>query len=1036
MHHQGIIHRDIKPSNLLRTADGTVKISDFGCSHYSEALRVASSDPDHADRYVDDIELAKTAGSPAFFAPEMCYSGIDDEVPSAFKRDSLSSQGTPQQELPGFTLRPPSIAGQDSPLQPPISPGTFPLKPTFSNDSARRPMSVRSHSSATTFKRDIPRMPITNAIDVWALGVTLYCLLFGRPPFYAANEYLLMQSIPVAEFEIPETMGSDRIPTRSAEAAEAIDLLRKLLAKSASQRMTLDQAKRHPFTTRDLADPETWLLRTDPHAQTFVTVSSQEIAAAVAPSQSFRDKVVSRLRTMAHRLHLGGGQRTRSKSTGQHDTDAGGGQFRVMGRKQRSRDESPMPSPHPGHGLSHPQHQIPVSPQAPAQAQPHLQVEVPKRMLHFGIRSAGPSPSNQSTIQLGSPPLPPVTSVDDAPIPRKGSMPSSGKSGFLVRSRPNPIVLPNKPQLVPLADERSPTKMASVSSLDKYKHARSISPPMGTSMQRRSSDIDVVARQRAPSNASSSGMMGKLSSFIQRTASNRSKIGGGRQSRASVASEDDHAVTIASESPSARRISVDGRSATSQDIDRETFASSSYSSHRMHSPGPGSRLGSGSGSASASRSGSACASGIGAEMAAQWTSRLPHPGMMASSRRNSSPVTPFARHMGAGTSVEGLQGGNGEEELDWLGSTSDSSDSDGGYDTTPGPRSTFGGSLGLSSISPAAPNFTEQWRQVLGQTDGALPTPVATAPNLETVPDASPPTTKEILKAPALIRENSAEQRREMDLEREREREREHGRVSPIAQRRESPVSPTGSMRMRLSTSPTNSTGLHGEWGYSHGHSNPHARSASSGRSRAGSSPWRQQFDEYRARSPLGRLSDDEGDVPGRSLIDDNASSASHSASVSISSSPARAPSLAAGQFSSGSAIGTHPTTPTHSNMYTSGLISPLDLGAQGNPINSIGAGLGMGAIHSPSAPGTTLAHAQPHVVQPVTGNGDGHGHAGRSHVEADDEGGLNISFGSRKGRGRKGSVMRSGSAAPSRTESPLPPMPGHVQPEQGEEAK
>lgn len=331
VHHQGIIHRDIKPSNLLLSGDGLVKISDFGCSHYSEALRAASAQPGpEGDRYVDDVELAKTAGSPAFFAPEMCYSGLDDDMPI---RDSLSPHGTPVHELPAFTLRPPSIASEfgetrasrSDPLV--MSPGgrIIPLKQTKSNDSGsinRRPVSIRSHSSHTVQKKE-QRLPITNAIDVWALGVTLYCLLFGRTPFDAPNEYLLMQVIPTAEWEVPTFMGRDYIPTTgpdaTAETKEALDLLRRLLEKNPEKRISIEQAKRHPFTLRGLSDPTTWLASTDPHARDFVTVSNDEVLAAVTKSTSFRDKFKKGIKSFSQRLQMFSGSRHRGRSIG--DTD-------------------------------------------------------------------------------------------------------------------------------------------------------------------------------------------------------------------------------------------------------------------------------------------------------------------------------------------------------------------------------------------------------------------------------------------------------------------------------------------------------------------------------------------------------------------------------------------------------------------------------------------------------------------------------------------------------------------------------------------
>ncbi|KAL2917329.1 hypothetical protein HK105_202993 [Polyrhizophydium stewartii] len=192
LHEHDIAHRDIKPDNMLISKDGTLKIVDFGVSEIFT-------------REIGTVN--KSAGSPAFYAPEMCVARHGD----------LSAK----------------------------------------------------------------------LLDIWAIGVTLYCMSFGRLPFNGRSMLDLYESIRSQEPQYPP--GID---------PRLKDLLEKLLAKNPDDRITMDQLRVHPWVTDNGRLP---MVSKEQNCESLVTeITQSDVDAAVVQVRSLFTvlKAVSKLKNL------------------------------------------------------------------------------------------------------------------------------------------------------------------------------------------------------------------------------------------------------------------------------------------------------------------------------------------------------------------------------------------------------------------------------------------------------------------------------------------------------------------------------------------------------------------------------------------------------------------------------------------------------------------------------------------------------------------------------------------------------------------
>ncbi|KAK4227918.1 kinase-like domain-containing protein [Podospora fimiseda] len=82
------------------------------------------------------------------------------------------------------------------------------------------------------------------AADIWSMGVSLYCLRYGRVPFERSNVLDMYEAIKTETPQLGE-----------GESPEFIDLMNRLLEKDPEQRITMADLREHPWVTRGGEDP-------------------------------------------------------------------------------------------------------------------------------------------------------------------------------------------------------------------------------------------------------------------------------------------------------------------------------------------------------------------------------------------------------------------------------------------------------------------------------------------------------------------------------------------------------------------------------------------------------------------------------------------------------------------------------------------------------------------------------------------------------------------------------------------------------------
>lgn len=100
---------------------------------------------------------------------------------------------------------------------------------------------------------DLQKSKIDARIDIWSLGVVLYCLIFHQLPFEGHNEFSLFKNIVTGELKFPKIKEGSHVKSQDLNELTMLkSLISRMLSKDSANRPTIKEIKNDPFTCFDL----------------------------------------------------------------------------------------------------------------------------------------------------------------------------------------------------------------------------------------------------------------------------------------------------------------------------------------------------------------------------------------------------------------------------------------------------------------------------------------------------------------------------------------------------------------------------------------------------------------------------------------------------------------------------------------------------------------------------------------------------------------------------------------------------------------